>query len=468
MRAAIYCRISQDRSDEGLGVARQEKDCRAQAQRRKWTVSEVFVDNDVSAYTTTKRRKKRPAYERMMGAIRAGTVDALLVWHPDRLHRTPRELEDFIDLIEEHKVTVASVAAGDYDLATPDGRLMARITGSVARKESEDKSRRLLRKHLELAENGKVGGGGRRPFGYEQDRRTIRESEAVEIRKAADRLLAGESVRSITRSWREGGVPSVTGAPWSPTTVTRLLRSARISGQREHRGVITADAEWPAIITAETTSKIRTILDSPDRRAGQRAARDYLLSGFVRCEACGSKLTARPVVRKGHRYRRYACAADRGGCNRVGIGAEPLEALVVEATMLRLDTPALARAVRGKRAKAPDSSAVSDLAKLEARQAELAEMWASGDLQRAEWNVARSRLQVNIDAARKAAAATIRTEASSAWVGEGKVLRSAWVDMSLDQRRAVLASVIDSVTIAVTTRANNKFDPERVDVIWLV
>ncbi len=32
--------------------------------------------------------------------------------------------------------------------------------GSVARKESEDKSRRLRRKHEELAVSGKVGGGG--------------------------------------------------------------------------------------------------------------------------------------------------------------------------------------------------------------------------------------------------------------------------------------------------------------------
>src|SRR5947209_1128271 len=113
MRAAIYCRISQDRSDEGLGVTRQEQDCRAQAKRRNWTVSEVFVDNDISAYATTRRRKTRPAYERMMDAIRAGAVGAIIVWHPDRLHRTPRELEDFIDLIEAHKVSVATVTAGD-------------------------------------------------------------------------------------------------------------------------------------------------------------------------------------------------------------------------------------------------------------------------------------------------------------------------------------------------------------------
>ena len=52
------------------------------------------------------------------------------------------------------------------------------ILGAVA-KESDDKSRRLRRKHQELAEAGKVSGGGTRPFGFEADRVTIRPDEAA-------------------------------------------------------------------------------------------------------------------------------------------------------------------------------------------------------------------------------------------------------------------------------------------------
>lgn len=35
-RAAIYCRISDDREGAGLGVARQDVDCREQADRLGW------------------------------------------------------------------------------------------------------------------------------------------------------------------------------------------------------------------------------------------------------------------------------------------------------------------------------------------------------------------------------------------------------------------------------------------------
>jgi len=56
-RAAIYCRLSQDRTGAGVVVERQERDCRTLAEQLGWSVDQVFVDNDVSAY----RRSRRPA-----------------------------------------------------------------------------------------------------------------------------------------------------------------------------------------------------------------------------------------------------------------------------------------------------------------------------------------------------------------------------------------------------------------------
>ena len=47
---AIYVRISEDRAGAGLGVARQEQDCRELAARRGWDVHDVYVDNDTEAF----------------------------------------------------------------------------------------------------------------------------------------------------------------------------------------------------------------------------------------------------------------------------------------------------------------------------------------------------------------------------------------------------------------------------------
>ena len=78
---------------------------------------------------------------------------------------------------------LAVVAGGDYELTTPDGRLSARIVGAVARKESEDRSRRVRRKHLELVEQGKPA--GQLGWGVRSD------AERELVREAAGRVRAG-------------------------------------------------------------------------------------------------------------------------------------------------------------------------------------------------------------------------------------------------------------------------------------
>ena len=71
-----------------LGVSRQVQDCRALAERRGWHVVDSYIDDDVSAY----KGKPRPEYRRMLDDMRAGAVDAVVVWHLDRLHRYPKYL----------------------------------------------------------------------------------------------------------------------------------------------------------------------------------------------------------------------------------------------------------------------------------------------------------------------------------------------------------------------------------------
>ena len=68
-------------------------DCRALAERRGWVVAQEYVDNDQSAY----RGKRRPEYGRMMEDLKDGFIDAVVVWHLDRLTRHPAELESFFD-----------------------------------------------------------------------------------------------------------------------------------------------------------------------------------------------------------------------------------------------------------------------------------------------------------------------------------------------------------------------------------
>ena len=133
MQAAIYLRISSDPSGQQLGVTRQREDCAKLCADKGWTPVE-YVDNDTSA----SNGKRRPAYETMLADIRDGRIGAVVAWDLDRLHRRPIELESFMALADEKHLALATVS-GDVDLSTAQGRLVARLKGSVAAHEIEHK-----------------------------------------------------------------------------------------------------------------------------------------------------------------------------------------------------------------------------------------------------------------------------------------------------------------------------------------
>ena len=138
---AIYCRISHDKEGEALGVARQEEDCRALCERRGWTDVEVYVDNDRGA--SSRSRKARPEYARMLADVRAGRVGAVVAYSNSRLTRRPAEWLELIRMAESGLV-IDTVASGQHDLTTADGR------GVVYRQRDREKAKELLKESLRL------------------------------------------------------------------------------------------------------------------------------------------------------------------------------------------------------------------------------------------------------------------------------------------------------------------------------
>lgn len=472
-RAAIYCRISDDREGAGLGVARQEADCRELCERRGWSVVELYVDNDTSAYSG----KPRPAYRRLLDEVAAGAVDVVVAWHTDRLHRSPRELEEFLDVLERRSVTVETVKAGLLDFATPAGRMVARQLGAVARYESEHKADRSRRKALELAEAGRVSGGGSRPYGYSADRMTIVPEEAAIIRECARRVLAGEPVRTLARDLNERGVPTSAGKQWSAQTLRRMLASGRISAQREHQprgrgettrkivGDIVGDAVWPAIIDKADTARLRSILLDPARRLTSPTPRRCLLSGILVCGRCGAPLVGRP--RDGGDMR-YVCNKVPGNsrCGRTYVLSEPADELIVGAVFEALSTADLLAAVR-ERGDDGDAAVVTELERDEAALVQLGQDLDDGLVTRAEWLARRGRIEARIAEARRQLNRRSGTAALDGLAGRPReLLEAEWQGMTLARRRAVLSALIERVVVQPGVRGRNLFDPARFEVAW--
>jgi site-specific DNA recombinase len=440
-----------------LGVARQIEDCERLAERKGWLVVERYVDDDRSAWGG----KRRPQYVRSLEDLEAGVITGLLVYDLDRLHRLPSELESFIERCARLRLTNVASVSGDIDLTTSDGQFQARILGAVAKKESDDKSRRIRRKHEEIAANGKVSGGGSRPYGYEADKLTVRPAEAAIVAECAKRLLVGVPVRTVAADLNERGVPSATGGTWSPQSLRRMLASPRISGQRAHHGEIVATAEWPGLISVEDGALIRALLANPERQTN-KTARRYLLGGILVCSHCRQRLVARP--RSGGK-RRYACAKGPGfsGCGKTYINADQVEEFVTEAALHRLDSPELKRSQEQRQLEAPDAQRW--LQEMDAAQAQLDELGtAYGErlISMSEWIAARKPIDQRLTHARTQLTKVSRTNVIGGYVGNSDKLRAEWDSLDLSQQHAIVAILFDKVVVGPGRQGYNRFDESRL------
>lgn len=294
-RAAIYCRISRDAEGEGVGVERQEKDCRALAESMGVEV-EVFTDNDIGASSKTDSKKIRHSYLRMIEAVKAGKFQYILAYSNSRLTRRMRELEDLIQLHENTGVQIKTVSSGQDDLSTSDGRMVARIKASVDAAESERISERQKAAFRHAAMQGKPKVMRQRAFGYEPDGITIRETEAKAVRAAVAKLKIGVSLTAIAREWEEMGILTASGGTaWEYTTVKNVCLGWKAAGIRTYQREPVRDAEgemvrgiWDPLISVEDRQAALTMLENRGKKKIRQGK--WMLSGLLACGACGRKL----------------------------------------------------------------------------------------------------------------------------------------------------------------------------------
>ncbi|MFD8072195.1 recombinase family protein [Streptomyces sp. NPDC059718] len=491
-RVGIYIRISDDREGGGLGVKRQEDDCRLLAASLGWSVVEVYDDNDMSA---TNRRKKRRGYHRMLADMQSGHIDAVLAWHPDRLYRQPRELEDLMDLLDnpDLDVELRTVRAGNIDLSTPDGRMLARIQVAVAKREVEHRQERILRKVQELVEAGKIHNSGHRPFGYTRffdgtgNRRKIigevlNETEAKHVESWADRALEGESLYSLVVSAIDSGIKTSTGGDWSYNGMKALLISGRIAGLKEHKGEVVGKAVWPAIISEEKHKALRALLRDRSAQAKERGAqrtttaKKYPLSGLIRCTCqvphtvgvpCDCKEQGREHHKMATRPRSdspisvYTCPKDGGGCGGRTIQIPDLEKAMERLLFAQLEE---VEAAVGQDPDDPRPALEEKLKNMEARRAALEEELDEGDRPIREITEALTRIKGRMaKIQRDLAEYSVKANVLEISADD---LRAAWADYSVPRKQAVYRGLIREIIIHPATRPYNVFNPDRIEVIW--
>lgn len=466
MPAAIYLRISQDRTGEAAGVGRQLKDCEALASRLGLDVIRVIDDNDVSAYG----RKKRPGWEELVSLIESRAVDTVVTYHVDRLYRRTADLEALLTIVEGYGLKIHTVSAGDLDLSTSTGRMVAKMLGAAAAGEVERKAERQARQKLQVAEAGGFN-GGRQPLGFHKDGVTIDESRAPALREAVARLLSKHSLASCARYVSD---------EWGVTVRPRVLRDAlvapRIAGLRQYwsaadrarwkadmgtrsdrpngrdSGMRTMPATWEEIITVTEWTRVRGVLLNPDRTSGQSPRGRSLLGGLLTC-----------TCERGMGYSRaaYKCMANAGGCGKVSCSTRGVESLITGLMDEVLDDTELPSAYVAE-------SMSPERGRLQARYDELLPLWREGVISRGELTEQRTALQVEMARLDATESASVRRAVESEATLDAL---TRWHELGDDTtaRATAIRAMFTGIRIhpaASGGASGPKFDTSRVRLQW--
>ncbi len=127
--------------------------------------------------------------------------------------------------------------------------------------------------------------------------------------------------------------------------------------------------------------------------------------------------------------RRYVCLSgpDHGGCGRLTVVAEPVEQLLFEAVLQRLDSPQLADGLAGRSSADVQAAGLAEqLAADHALLDELAVMLGKQELSPREWRAAREPVDRRMKERQQQLARATRADALVGLPGTGQQLRQHW------------------------------------------
>lgn len=435
---------------ERKGVLKQKQDVIQLADRLCPGQSVVFYeDNSLSAF---KRNVKRKSFEQMLKDLEVGSLGGVLAYDIDRLFRQPKDLERLIDYYDKpnSSLTFHTLSGQNFDLTTGDGRFSARIMVSVANKSSEDMKRRLRREMERMALAGEMAGGPR-PFGWEEDRLTLRPKETKALNDMAEKVLQGDSLTTIMDWLKDEGFVGRTGKPFVRSSVRRILLNPRNAGIRQFRGEPLKNEEgeyikgpWKAPWTVDKWRAVKKTIEASGQANRARMGPGHntirsILSGILRCGVCGTRMVAANSSRK---YPKYRCAKDAGGCGNITISRGPAEDAV---RGLVSDVLMAAASQKETEEVGPKWEKSAELSALEAEFQELQKMWKADKIKTTTYVIGREKLEEDIDQLRgeRAVALARPTKPPSL-----EVIKNGWEKLSIERQREVILSVLSAVMVA--------------------
>ena len=373
VRCAIYTRKS---TAEGLEQAfnsldAQREACTAYVLSQKhegWTaLPHRYDDGGFSGGAMD-----RPALQRLLADVRAGHIDAVLVYKVDRLTRALADFARIVAIFEAAQVAFVSVTQA-FDTRSPMGKLTLNVLLSFSQFERELAAERIRDKIAASKARG-LWMGGTVPIGYRAEARTLTPvpEEAALVTRIFEGYLALGSVNRLKAELDAAGIRTPErvhrngrrsgGAAFSRGKLYAMLANPVFVGRSRHRDLVHPGQHaaigdpglWQAVqdrLAANRVSRsLRRVARAPSPLAGRLLDPE------------GRKMRPSHAGSNGRRYRYYVSAdlvesSVATGAAGWRIPAAEIEAAVARTLAARLRDPGFLSDALGHTAPAPAASA---------------------------------------------------------------------------------------------------------------
>lgn len=405
-------------------------------------LGEVVEELDVSG--------GRPIEERELGRlvrkVEAGESGGLLVW---KVSRFSRDLLDGVTAASRIREAGGRIVGDDLDSSQPMGRAILGFLLGWA--EEERDARRAGWREAQVRAAARGAYIGRTPLGYLRngDQRLVPDPAAAEAVRSAFALRA----RGATLAECGAELARATGREHSRAAVSKMFGNPVYLG-RISIGDIHEEGTHEAL-TDERTWALAQRRGTRAERDGSLASRG-ILAGFIRCAGCGYICSVTASGPQGARVASYSCRGRRvaGKC------PAPASATVDKVDALIL--PRLEAYKAGHRTTFADYlAAVDESARaFEAANAELDAFLEAGLVS----ELGRERYTREVARRREAL-----EEARAIWEADevrGSALLKSDEAGGLGRDRAIARTLLESVTLARSTRGRWQPVEERLEVVW--
>lgn len=344
IKAAAYARYSTDKQTEN-SIAYQLDKISAYCANNQIQITAVFTDSAQSG-----SNMDRQGLQDLIAAAKRKEFEAVVIYD---ITRGSRDVGDWFSFRKQMMllgVRVISTAQELGDLTDSNKFLMELISVGIGQVELLNTRQKSIDGVAIKAKQG-VFLGGTPPLGYDihDGKYVINDSEAAIIRKIFSMYAAGDSYDKIIDSLK--GARGKLGRPLSKNALYYLLKNERYIGvytwnkrkvklMRKWAGgtpnpnCVRIEGIIPPIIDIETWKEVERRMENNKHDGRNKSTRrEYLLSGLIVCDACGSAYIGHTSRNKkgyetsyyvcGNKYRTHTCKAKN-------INAVLIESFVVE------------------------------------------------------------------------------------------------------------------------------------------